>query len=173
MCELLVRIFFPFSLCAFGICPLTFKGLCIRVIFSKFGSAWLYGAFFVMQKFTCLCSQFYQSLPFIISGFKSQLESLSLYQGRYVSFSTFWSQSLWNLFLCISSVQLLSRVQLFATPWIAARQASLSITNSRSSLTFTSIESVMPSSHLILCLVYSVILNFHMHLNLTGLSLLF
>ena len=50
-----------------------------------------------------------------------------------------------------SSVQLLSRVQLFATPWIAARQASLSITNSRSSLKLTSIESVMPSSHLILC----------------------
>ena len=50
-----------------------------------------------------------------------------------------------------SSVQLLSRVQLFATPWRAARQASLSITNSRSSLSLTSIESVMPSSHLILC----------------------
>ena len=50
-----------------------------------------------------------------------------------------------------SSVQSLSRVWLFATPWIAARQASLSITNSRSSLTLTSIESVMPSSHLILC----------------------
>ena len=40
---------------------------------------------------------------------------------------------------------------LFATPWIAARQASLSNTNSRSSLRLTSIESVMPSSHLILC----------------------
>ena len=50
-----------------------------------------------------------------------------------------------------SSVQLLSRVQLFVTPWIAARQASLSITNSRSSLRLTAIESVMPSSHLILC----------------------
>ena len=50
-----------------------------------------------------------------------------------------------------SSVQSLSRVQLFSTPWIAARQASLSITNSRSSPTLTSIESVMPSSHLILC----------------------
>ena len=49
------------------------------------------------------------------------------------------------------SVQSLSRVQLFATPCIAARQASLSITNSWSSLRFTSIESVMPSSHLILC----------------------
>ena len=50
-----------------------------------------------------------------------------------------------------SSVQALSRVWLFATPWIAAHQASLSITNSRSSLKLTSIESVMPSSYLILC----------------------
>ena len=50
-----------------------------------------------------------------------------------------------------SSVQLLSRVRLFATPWIAARQASLSITNSRSSPRLTSIESVMQSSHLIIC----------------------
>ena len=50
-----------------------------------------------------------------------------------------------------SSVQLLSCVQLFATPWIAARQASLSITNSRSSLRLMCIELVMPSSHLILC----------------------
>ena len=46
--------------------------------------------------------------------------------------------------------QSLSRVQLFATPWIAAHQASLSITNSRSSLRLISIESVMLSSHLIL-----------------------
>ena len=51
----------------------------------------------------------------------------------------------------VSSVQSLSRVRLFATPWIAARQASLSITNSQSSLRLTSIESVMPSSHLIFC----------------------
>ena len=50
-----------------------------------------------------------------------------------------------------SSVQSLSCVRLFATPWIAARQASLSITNSWSSLKPMSIESVMPSSHLILC----------------------
>ena len=53
--------------------------------------------------------------------------------------------------LQFSSVQSLSHVWLFATPWIAARQASLSITNSRSSLRLTSIESVMPSSHFILC----------------------
>ena len=49
------------------------------------------------------------------------------------------------------SVQSLSCVRLFVTPWIAARQASLSITNSRSSLKLTSIESVMPSNCLILC----------------------
>ena len=50
-----------------------------------------------------------------------------------------------------SSIQLLSRVRLFATPWTAAHQASLFITNSRSLLKLMSIESVMPSSHLILC----------------------
>ena len=49
------------------------------------------------------------------------------------------------------SVQSLNCVWLFATPWIAARQSSLFITNSQSSLRLTSIESVMPSRHLILC----------------------
>ena len=52
---------------------------------------------------------------------------------------------------CISSVQSLSRVQLFAIPWTAAHQASLSITNSQSLLRLISIESVTPSNHLILC----------------------
>ena len=50
------------------------------------------------------------------------------------------------------AVQSLSRVRLFVTPWTAARQASLSITNSRSLLKLRSIESVMPSNQLILCL---------------------
>ena len=54
-------------------------------------------------------------------------------------------------FSLVSSVQSLSCVWLFATPRISAHQASLSITNSRSSLKLTSIKSVMPSSHLILC----------------------
>ena len=54
-----------------------------------------------------------------------------------------------------NSVQLLSHVRLFATPWTAARQASLPITNSRSLLKLMPIESVMPSSHLILCLPLS------------------
>ena len=62
---------------------------------------------------------------------------------RYHDFYVSWFHN-------ISSVQLISCVQLFATPWITARQASLSITNSRSSLRLAFIESVMPSSHLIL-----------------------
>ena len=66
----------------------------------------------------------------------------------------------WTLVSCITwigglilyrLVQLLSWVQHFATPWTAARQASLSFTNSRSLLKLMSIESVMPSNHLILC----------------------
>ena len=56
-----------------------------------------------------------------------------------------------SLELRISSVQLLSHVQLFVTPWTAARQASLSITNSPTLFKLTSTESVMPSNHLILC----------------------
>ena len=51
----------------------------------------------------------------------------------------------------ISSVQLLSHVRLFATPWTAAHQASLSINNSQSLLKLMSIDWVMPSNHLILC----------------------
>ena len=58
---------------------------------------------------------------------------------------------IWGIYKVIRSDQSLSHVGLFETPWIAACQASLSITNSRSSLKLTSIESVMPSSHLILC----------------------
>ena len=61
------------------------------------------------------------------------------------------SENEWIAYYIFSSVQSLSRVRLFVTPWIAARQASLSITNSWSSLRLMSIESVMPSSHLILC----------------------
>ena len=63
-----------------------------------------------------------------------------------------------GMYACESSVQsssVLSHVQLFATPWTAARQASLSITNSRSSLRLMSIELVMPTNHLILCVPFS------------------
>ena len=61
--------------------------------------------------------------------------------------SCFQSPAYWGA----SSVQLLSCVRLFATPWTAARQASLSITNSQSFLKLMSIELVMPSNHFILC----------------------
>ena len=61
------------------------------------------------------------------------------------------SRKLLVLHFAFSSVQSLSCVRLFATPRMAARQASLSITNSRSSPKLTSIKSVMPSSHLIFC----------------------
>ena len=56
-----------------------------------------------------------------------------------------------HLLICLSSVQSLSHVLLFVTPWTAARQASLSITNSWSLLKLMSIKSVMPSNYLILC----------------------
>ena len=71
--------------------------------------------------------------------------SSNVLEGRKCVFLFVWIIS------SVSSVQLLSRVRLFATPWTAACQASLSITNSRSLLKFMSIESVMPSNHLILC----------------------
>ena len=53
--------------------------------------------------------------------------------------------------VCVQSAQLLSRVQLFVTPWTVAHQASLSITNSQSLPKLIAIELVMPSNHLILC----------------------
>ena len=60
----------------------------------------------------------------------------------------------------VQSVQLLSCVQPFVTPWTAARQASLSITNSCSLLKLMSIESVMPSNHLILVITFSCLQSF-------------
>ena len=72
---------------------------------------------------------------------------------RLQSIPTSGSFSISHFFASVqfSSVQTLSHVRRFATPWIAACQASLSVTNSWSSLRLTSIESVMPSSHLFLC----------------------
>ena len=67
--------------------------------------------------------------------------------GRFFTTSAIWEAPS----LAISSVQCLSRVQLFLTPWSAAGQASLSITNSRRLLKLMSIESVMPSNHFIPC----------------------
>ena len=86
--------------------------------------------------------------------FRSVLFSLRMFVFLiFFPCSVQFSHSLFNSFFPVqfSSVQSLSRLRLFATPWTAARQASLSITNSQSSLILTSIESMMPSSHLILC----------------------
>ena len=77
--------------------------------------------------------------------FLTRTQALSLWSGSTDSKTLDYER------LTLSSIQSLSHVWLFATSWIAARQASLSITNSRSSLKFTSIELVMTSSHLILC----------------------
>ena len=69
------------------------------------------------------------------------------HKGSLLNNRAMFSQHIW----WFSSAQSLSHVRLFVTPWITALQASLSITNSWSSLKLTSIELVMPSSHLILC----------------------
>ena len=69
----------------------------------------------------------------------------------YFNISSYFSSGLSCLIINISSVQSLSHVRPFATPWTAASQASLSITNSRSLLKLMTIESVMSSNHLIFC----------------------
>ena len=74
------------------------------------------------------------------------METIKMIRFHFVSFDFYLITP-----LPISSVQSLSHVQLFATPWTTARQASLSITNSPSLLKLMSIESMMPSNHLILC----------------------
>ena len=84
-----------------------------------------------------------------------QLDILELKYSNYIFYinrnpQVDWSNE-YDRRVQFSSVQSLSCVRLFVTPWIVACQASLSIINSGSSLRFTSIESVMPSSHLILC----------------------
>ena len=76
------------------------------------------------------------------------LEIQMWYANLFKKFFNYWSR--YDLSISISSVQSLSRVWLFLTLWMAAHQASLSITNSQSLLKFMSIESVMSSNHLIL-----------------------
>ena len=96
--------------------------------------------FYVAIQLKAICTLVLQVLKLCINRFL-----------LYIMWSDFFKCPVDRLRCSLSSVQSLSRVRLFANPWIAARQASLSITNSQSSLRLTSIESVMPSSHLILC----------------------
>ena len=85
-------------------------------------------------------------VPSLLWGPKAEEEISTLTEWR----TTFWACSRsWSQF---NSVQLLSRVQLFATLWAVACEAFLSITNSQRLLKLMSIESMMPSNHLILCL---------------------
>ena len=108
----------------------------------------------VIFVFLCLTS-----LSMIISSASMLLQMVFfIFYGQVIFHCIYITSSLsifykWQMVVIkiFSSVQSLSRVRLFATPWIAARQASLSITNSQSSHRLMSIESVMPSSHLILC----------------------
>ena len=86
---------------------------------------------------------------FMMADLKSLSHNSSIW--FLMVFVDFYSHECFYFPLILVSVQSLSRVQLFATPWSAAHQASLSITNSQSPPKLTSIESVMPPSHLILC----------------------
>ena len=96
---------------------------------------------------SCICVPYFMSqIKFAyLDYFTNHPERITLY------FICFLRTKLSYVMYQIRSDQSLSRVRLFATPWIAAHQASLSITNSGSSPRLTSIESVMPSCHLILC----------------------
>ena len=96
--------------------------------FQFFSNIWLFSISFDLQQM-------------ILSPFTKKIDIIRCFQCQ--------TYKLWFtvFFVQFSSVQSLSRVRLFETPWIAARQASLSITNSRSSLRLTSIKSLMPSSH--------------------------
>ena len=76
---------------------------------------------------------------------------------------------IWQICISVSVVQLLSRVQLFATPWTAAHQASLSFTISQSLLKLMSIKSVMPSNHLPICHALLLLSNLSQHQGLFSL----
>ena len=98
---------------------------------------------------TCLLRNLYAGQQATVRTEHGTTDWLQIGKGVYQG--CILSPCLFNFYTEFSSVQSLSRVRLFATLWIAARQASLSITNSWSPLRLASIESVMPSSHLILC----------------------
>ena len=104
-----------------------------------------------MILWTC-CTQYASKFRKFSSGHRTGKVSFHSNQKERQCQRMFKVLNNWTQFSSVqfSSVQSLSRVQHFATPWTAARQASLSITNSRSSPKLMCIESVMPSSHLIL-----------------------
>jgi len=123
--------------------------------------AWWAAVYGVTQSWTWLKQLSSSSSPVLkdrFTGEKQKLNSIdtSYIPGKYLGKVSNSPNGLsyllkYHLSVQFSSFQSLSRVRRFVTPWIAARQASLSITNSWGSLRLMSIESVMPSSHLILC----------------------
>ena len=101
------------------------------------------GQFYCIHFFLSLQGYRINILPYFLYTWRCVLKD------RYLELELF-GEGEW-IYFEFSSVQSFSRVRLFATPWIIARQAFLSITNFQTSLKLMSIESVMPSSHLILC----------------------
>ena len=116
---------------------------------------------FIQSPDSCVCAQSFTHVrPFVTLWTVVHQAPLSMRLSQQEYWNGFnwcllWRKTLGevklSLSLLFSSVQSLSRLQFIATPWITARQASLSITNSQSSPKLMCIESVMPSSHLILC----------------------
>ena len=102
------------------------------------------------SKILALQCEAHQWAPSTQDAWEQFSDQFSLAEGRQKPFSGSFLSCEIFIPIQFSSVQSFSRVRLFVTPWIAAHQASLSITISRSSLRLTSIESVMSSSHLIL-----------------------
>ena len=100
-------------------------------------------------------SEYEQSLFFFFLSLSLFKESVALRYLYYNGCNLNGSGLLQETFLVFSSLQLLSCVQFFASPWTAAHQASLSITNSQSLLKLKFIESVLPSNHLSLCHPFS------------------
>ena len=125
---------------------MSFKIL-ITIFFEFYNLHLIFPAYLIFAKISknvCDCWRI-----FMMADLKSLSHNSSIW--FLMVFVDFYSHEYFNFPLILVSVQSLSRVWLFVTAWTAARQASLSITYSRSWLKLMSIESVMPSNHLILC----------------------
>ena len=139
----------PYSLGSFGEWEDVYRLLCIWKENEHWVNMTLIGTWNLIRKFIC---DNRWKINWSWSILRSSQGISPLYSAKATicpKSSQVWKEHLSSVHF--GSVQSLSRVRLFATPWIAARQASLSITSSRSLLKLMPIKSVMPSSHLILC----------------------